>query len=122
MSKKVAEEMAALRGQRWTTREARRVLAAVDDSGLSLAAFAREHDLREQRLSWWRKRLGEWGGRDPAAEGTCRFVPAVVQEDARASTSAQLAVRLPDGVVIEIADVSPRWAVLLVRGLCEAAA
>jgi transposase-like protein len=58
MSKKA--EMAALREQRWTTQEARRVLAAVRDSGLSLAAFAREHDLRQQRLSWWRKRLGEW--------------------------------------------------------------
>ena len=119
---KVAEEMARLRERRWTTRDARRVLAACDGSGLSVAAFAREHGLKDQRLSWWRKRLGEWDGSALAAAGSppVRFVPAIVQ-GSRVATGSTIAIRLPDGVMVEIGDASPQWVASLVRGLCEAA-
>lgn len=118
----VAEEMARLREQRWTPKDARRVLAACDGSGLSVAAFAREHRLNGQRLSWWRKRLGEWDGSALVAASTppVRFVPAMVQ-GSRVATGGMIAIRLPDGVMVEIADASPQWVALLVRGLCEAA-
>jgi transposase-like protein len=120
--KNVAEEMARLREQRWTTKDARRALAACDDSGLSVAAFAREHGVKQQRLSWWRKRLGEWDRLGPAAGGTSpvQFVPAVVQVS-RVAAGGTIAIRVLDGVTVEIADVSPQWVAALVRGLCEAA-
>ena len=117
----VAEEMARLREQRWTTKDARRALAACDGSRLSVAAFAREHGVKQQRLSWWRKRLGEWDGLDPAGDTSpVQFVPAVVQ-GSRVAAGGTIAIRLPDGVTVEIADVSPQWVASLVRCLCEAA-
>ena len=118
MSKsKVTEEMARLREQRWTTEDARRVLSACDGSGRSGAAFAREHGLRAQRLSWWRKRLGEWEG--PAVAAGARFVPAIVQGSGVA-IGGTIAIRLPDGVMVEIAEASPQWVAILLRGLCGA--
>jgi hypothetical protein len=44
--------------RRWTESEAREVLAALDGSGLSVAAFAAREGFGVQRLYWWRHRLG----------------------------------------------------------------
>ena len=117
----VAEEMSRLREQRWTTKDARRVLAACDGSGLSVAAFAREHGLKGQRLSWWRKRLGEWDGSLAAAGAPpVRFARAIVHES-RVVNGGTIVIRLADGVAVEIADASPQWVASLVKQLCEAA-
>jgi transposase-like protein len=43
--------------QRWSAEDARAVLAALAKSGLSLAAFARDTGISEQRLYFWRNRL-----------------------------------------------------------------
>ena len=58
----------------------------------SVAAFAREHGLKHQRLSGWRKRLGEWDGSALAAAGTppVRFVPAIEQGSPVAHVLAQV--------------------------------
>jgi transposase-like protein len=42
---------------RWTPEEARAVLAALDASGLDVAAFARRHEVQAQRLYSWRRKL-----------------------------------------------------------------
>jgi transposase-like protein len=43
--------------RRWTDADARAVLAAMDASGLSVAAFAGREGLDPQRLYFWRRRL-----------------------------------------------------------------
>lgn len=43
--------------QRWTDTDARVVLDALDESGLSVAAFARREGFDAQRLYFWRRRL-----------------------------------------------------------------
>ena len=43
---------------RWTEREAREVIAALEGSGKSVRAFAAEHGLDPQRVYAWRRRLG----------------------------------------------------------------
>lgn len=43
---------------RWTPAEAQTVLTALDNSGLSLSAFAKQQGVDEQRLYFWRRRLG----------------------------------------------------------------
>lgn len=111
----------SLATKRWTADEARRVLAAWRASRLSARAFAREHGLDAQRLSWWRKRLGL--GPAPRARldrSGARLVPAIVRPAADAR-DAVVAVRLPDGIVIEASstDVSPQWVAALVRELAE---
>jgi transposase-like protein len=47
---------------RWTSDDAREVLAAQADSGLSIAAFAAEVGLDPQRLYVWRRRFAAEGG------------------------------------------------------------
>ena len=65
---------------------------------MSLNAFARQAGLSPQRLSWWRKRLGEWApARDGASE--LRLVPVVTSvatEEMRARPSMTM-MRLPAG-------------------------
>jgi hypothetical protein len=43
---------------RWTERDAREVIAALDRSGQPVSAFAAEHGLDPQRVYLWRRRLG----------------------------------------------------------------
>jgi transposase-like protein len=44
---------------RWSAEDARKVLAALDRSGQSVATFASEHGLDAQRVYLWRRRLGK---------------------------------------------------------------
>ena len=43
--------------RRWTEKEARTVLSAWEQSGLSAAAFAQQRGLDSKRLYWWRRKL-----------------------------------------------------------------
>jgi hypothetical protein len=43
---------------RWSERDAREVLAALDRSGKPVSVFATEHGLDPQRVYLWRRRLG----------------------------------------------------------------
>ena len=82
--------------RRWTRRHAKGVLAAWRESGLSMAAYARERGVSGQRLSWWRKQVGD----APKASGAITFIPGVVKGHGEA-----VLVRLPGGVEIETMDV-----------------
>lgn len=111
MSKsKMAEEIAALREQRWTATVAKRVLAAWEESGSTLTEFSREHDVQDQRLMRWRRRL-----REETTARPIQFAPAVVLP-----AEGQAAIRLPDGLVVELAQPTPEWMAALVRGLSGA--
>lgn len=119
MNKSNVVEAMALR-ERWTTSDAERVLAACQSSGKSMAAFAREHGLKIQRLSWWRKRLGDWSAQREAGGSGVRFAPAVIAERV-SGASVRAVVRLPRGVLVEIDQASPQWVAALISRLCEAA-
>src|SRR5271165_853427 len=43
---------------RWTERDAREVIAALERSGKGVSVFAAEHGLDPQRVYLWRRRLG----------------------------------------------------------------
>lgn len=119
--RKIADEIAALREMTWTPEEAGLVLAACAASGKTQTAFAREHGLRQERLSFWRSRLRRGEGSATASTEMVRFVPAVVKQEILARTiAAQAVVRMPCGVTVEIAEASPCWVASLVRSLCEA--
>ena len=49
----------------WSAEEARQILAAAGQSGLSLAGFARRHSLCDRQLYWWRTRLRSHPDTDP---------------------------------------------------------
>jgi transposase len=52
--------------RRWTTADARSVLAALTRSGLSASEFAVREGLDTQRLHRWRRRLDAMSARTPA--------------------------------------------------------
>jgi hypothetical protein len=112
-------------GGRWTERQGRETLAAWRESGLSASEFGRRHGISSQRLSWWRKRIGEWSGTQViASEGRCEphisFVAGEVRTSAAPSGAepCSTVVRLPSGTSIEvIGSVSPVWVASLVSEL-----
>jgi hypothetical protein len=73
----------------WSEADAQRALGLYRASGLSRAAFARRHGLRDSRLSWWERRLAASPpGRKRKTKGASRmeadsrFVQLVAAADA----------------------------------------
>ena len=99
------------------------MLAALDRSGETVAAFARKHGVTPQRLYWWRHRLR---GQELLTDGATpspasRLVPVRIRYDqAIGSAGDSVVVRLTGGVAIEVpASVTPMWVAALVRELEE---
>ncbi len=119
--RKMAAEIAALREKVWTPEDARWVLEACAATGQTQAAFAREHGLRQERLSFWRSRLGRCGASPgEASTALVHFVPAMVKPVGVTRTCQAAVIRLPRGVTVEMSEVSAHWVSSLVRDLCEA--
>lgn len=101
---------------RWNEEIARKALSAHRASGLSEAAFARQHGLNAQRFAWWRRRLAGGETRLRPQPSNVRLAPAVVVATRRAL------VRI--GGRIEIEGIDPRelpvdWLADLVRALAD---
>ena len=114
--------MAELRSRRWGEVEARRALAVWRESGLSASAFGREHDMDEQRLNWWRKRLdferAPTKKREP--KPATRLVPAVIRVPNTTDSGAPVVIRA-GGLVIEADSrtVSAEWLASLITQLAR---
>lgn len=101
----------------WTDDDARQALLAWEGSGLTLAAFGRQHGIQAKRLYWWRKRLTQES--DPSQ---IEFVEAEVVGTGPASCALEL--HLSSGARIDVitpGQVDPGWLLHLVRGLSEVA-
>lgn len=101
-------KLARLRDTRWSEVDARIVLDAVERSGDTIHAFAREHGLPAHRLYWWRERLAGAIDEEPGDLGQLAFAPVVVTGLARPSA---LLVRFGE-VELEIIEpqrVDPAW-------------
>ena len=81
---------------RWTEEVARRRLAELDRSGLTLVAFAAQLGVSTQRFVYWRERLG-WAAPAPSP----RFVELAIREPARSTPAME--VRFPSGHVVAVA-------------------
>ena len=113
--------------RQWSAVDARKVLVEWRASGLALGTFARRRRLNDTRLRWWRRRLGEWDGAEtPPPTPTPAFIPAMVRGvavESQVTGSAPVRLRLPGGLVVEVADaaaVSPEWLAALVSELSRA--
>ena len=109
----------SLADRRWRQEDAKKVLAAWEESGLSLSKFAARQGVNVQRLSWWRKQLeerGRAGGRRQKRRAAgVSFVPAVLS-----ASPPVVVLRLPRGVEIEVADaaaVPAAWLAAAVKAL-----
>ncbi len=79
--------------RQWTEAEARDVLAELDGSGLSDAAFARARSISRRRIAYWRERLGV--GAVPA------FVPVAVAPTVIATPTISVEMH---GVVVRMRE------------------
>ena len=93
----------------WNEGEARGVLDEWKQSGVTIAEFSRKRGLVPERLYLWRKRFAAEGSQ-PARALT--LVPATI-----VSTNAELVLRLPNEVTIEVGNASPTWLATMVREL-----
>jgi transposase-like protein len=83
---------------RWTAEDARRVLAAVDASGSSPAAFAAQHGVQVQRLQAWRRKLA----RDTPAKPALSFVEMASSPVGVSGARSRYEVVLTTGEVLRI--------------------
>lgn len=79
---------------RWSDVEARAALAALEASGLSLAAFAKREGLVPERLYAWRRRLG-----DEPVSSRAEFV------EISARPSRHVDVVFPSGVTLRVVEM-----------------
>lgn len=86
-----------VRQRRWTTQDAKTVLAAAERSDLSLRAFAVEHGMDVQRLYRWKKELQS---EMPAVERV-HFEELVVRRSDM-EHAARIELILPSGYVVRI--------------------
>jgi len=95
--------------RRWTVAEARAALAAVDESGLSINAFAARQGIDAQRLYYWRRRL--------AGEGLVAQPPPEFVE-LRPQRPEPVEVMLRSGRVLRVAEsIDPVVLIRLVAAL-----
>ena len=80
---------------RWTEEVARRRLAELEASGMTLAAFAARLGVSTQRFVYWRDRL-----RRAAPAPGQRFVELAVRQPPRSTPAME--VRFPSGHVIAV--------------------
>lgn len=97
----------------WTEDEARLALEDWQQSGDTIAGFARRYGVPAWRLYHWRKRLAAAGPTQPA-RAALRMVPATV-----VIPEAAVVVRIRDGVTIEVTHASPSWVAAMVAELAR---
>jgi len=82
-------------------------------SGEPLAAFARQYGVTLSRLYYWKKRLGAAA---PMLSPPVALAPATVLS---VEPAPMVAVRLPGGVALDVANATPRWVAGLVTELAR---
>ena len=114
---------------RMTPSLARKMLAALAASELSVAAFCRLHDVPPQRVWYWRKQLGETGSSQaspvaPKPIPTSKFAPVIAKpslqsEEQQMPTSLMqtLEATLPGGSRVAVYG---QWDAMSMRSWLEA--
>jgi transposase-like protein len=101
----------------WTEEEASRALAACVASGMTMAAFAREHGGTAGRFQYWGRRL-----RTIESEGRARLLPVRVVGQGQArlvERDAGRVVLMQGRLRVEIEGMAPEWVgrlLVLLRG------
>ena len=87
------------KSKRWTEAEARKVLGALERSGLAVTRFAAQHGVSAERLYQWRRRLER---ERASASGSPRFTEVRVA----LPSSAAIELVLRDGVLLRFSGAS----------------
>ena len=81
----------------WSHDEADRIVAALESSGLSVAEFARQHDIAPHRLYWARRRR-----RNAAPLPDAAFAEFAVIDPCHSTQSSPLELRFSSGISLLI--------------------
>lgn len=107
--------MLALPDRKWTKLDGERLVAAWQESGLSITEFARRHGVHPQRVQWWKRRIvGVTNATKVGEPQSARFVPVIARRSADSPPAA--IVRVGD-VVIEVHEpsvVAPGWVAVVI--------
>jgi transposase len=113
------------RRRRWTAAEKLRIVAASLAAGLSVAEFARRHDVHPNLVHAWR-RQAQTGELSVAPDGEARFVPVSVAAGSSVAgptgddvgVGSVVEVMLRNGRVLRVSQgVAPRRVALLADAL-----
>ena len=99
---------ASLEKRLWQEADAKAVVQAWRDSGLSQEKFAAKYGFNVHRLRWWSPRIAKTSGQSTQS-GTkteaLKLVPAIVRNEAPPAEGC-VVIRLPDGIEVEFRDVA----------------
>jgi len=113
------------RRRRWTSSEKLRLVAESVSAGLSVAEFARRHDVHPNMVHAWRRQV-RMGELSVASDGEARFVPVAVAAGSSVSPPTRndrrpgspLEVVLRNGRVLRLLEgVAPRLVAQLADAL-----
>ena len=125
-SRKTNDRYAGMRTRRhWKREDAVRALADCAQSGESLTAFARKHQLGLHRLQWWRAQLAQSPAAEPEAVRLLPVVPRqapLITIGAGASGAVSVTVGAARIGVSDTLQTDPRWLAKLIaelQGTCS---
>jgi transposase-like protein len=120
-SHKTTDPYAGMRTRRhWKREDAQRALADWAQSGESLTAFARRHELGSHRLQWWRVQLAQAKAVEPESVRLLPVVPRqapLIALTAGASSAVTVTVGAARIDVRDTLQTDPRWLASLVAAL-----
>jgi transposase-like protein len=93
-----------LRRRRWTSKEAKKVLEAQAESGLTVSAFAAREGLSAHRLFRWRRYFGASTPKPPAFEEIVAVKAAPLLADPALSADTRLEIVLRSGLIVRVAE------------------
>lgn len=92
------------------------VCEACDESGLTVAEFARLHDLNAKTLYWWRSQLNRRRARPGGVAAKPVFVEVSRSDESDAHGGFSARVRVGSSVVLELCELPPtEWVAELAR-------
>lgn len=105
MTKTRAENAAPRRRRRrWTSKEAKKVLEAQVESGLTVHAFAVREGLSARRLYWWRRQLGASAPRPPTFEEIAPSQGETLVGESALSTGNRFEIEVRSGVLVRVSE------------------
>lgn len=114
-SHKTTDPYAGMRTRRhWKREHAARALADWAESGESLPAFARRHQLGLHRLQWWRMQLGQAATAEPKAVRLLPVVPRQAPLIAIGTGAVSVTVGTARIDVSDTLQTDPRWLAKLI--------
>lgn len=92
------------RRRRWTSKEAKKVLEAQVESGLTVNGFAVREGLSARRLYWWRRQLGASAPMPPTFEEIEPSKGVALVGEPALSAGNRFEIEVRSGVIVRVGE------------------